>query len=391
MLQVGVDATAWHNTRGYGRHARALLRALTAHDLDRRYTLLVDSPKPLDGLPPGVEVEVVPAGVPTALAASASGRRSLRDMWRMSAALSSPRFDLLLFPTAYSYVPVLSRARKVVMIHDVTAERFPSLTVAGRSARLLWNAKIRLARRQADAIATVSEYSRRGLVEQFGLRPERVHVVGEAADPIFRRLSPAELAEGLAGADLPVHGRPVVYVGGFGPHKNVGALLDTFARLAQQPTYADAHLVLVGEREREVFHSDAAGLEARIRSLGLTERVTWTGYLPDERLVLLLNRAAVLVLPSLGEGFGLPAVEAAACGCPVIATTASPLPELLGEGGLYVDPERPEVLERALERVLTSPALRARMSERGLAAAGRLTWEAAAAQLTGLLDRVASR
>jgi glycosyltransferase involved in cell wall biosynthesis len=363
---------------------------LTALDRDRRYTLLVDSPKPLDGLPEEVEVEQVPASVPTALAASASGRRSLQDMWRMSRALASPRFDLLLFPTVYSYVPVFSRARKVVMIHDVTAERLPRLTVASRSARLFWNVKVNLARRQASAIATVSEYSRRGLVEQFGLRPERVHVVGEAADPIFRRLPERELAAGLAGSGLPVQGRPVVYVGGFGPHKNVISLIRAFGEIAEQPAYADAHLVLVGEHQHQVFYSDAAALESEARALGLERRVTWTGYLPDPLLLLLLNAAAVLVLPSFGEGFGLPAVEAAACGCPVIATTASPLPDLLGEAGMYVDPDRPQQLRQALERVLSSAELRCRMGARGEEAASRLTWQAAAAQLLELLDRVAA-
>src|SRR5213079_2255480 len=93
---------------------------------------------------------------------------------------------LLLFPTIYSYVPVLSPARKIVMIHDVIAETYPDLTMPRRSGRLFWKTKVALGRWQADAVATVSDYSRRGIVEQFGIDPERVYVVGEASDPVFR-------------------------------------------------------------------------------------------------------------------------------------------------------------------------------------------------------------
>jgi glycosyltransferase involved in cell wall biosynthesis len=98
----------------------------------------------------------------------------------------------------------------------------------------------------------------------------------------------------------------------------------------------------------------------------------------------------VLVLPSLMEGFGLPAVEAAACGCPVIATTASPLPQLLGTGGLYVDPLQPNQLEQALAADLTQPELRLRMRDAGLHAVRRLTWQAAAQQLHAILVEAAA-
>jgi glycosyltransferase involved in cell wall biosynthesis len=150
-------------------------------------------------------------------------------------------------------------------------------------------------------------------------------------------------------------------------------------------------LVLVGEFEREVFHSYAGAIRQQVVDLDLGDRVVFTGYLPDDELVLLLNLASVFVLPSLMEGFGLPAVEAAACGCPVIATKESPLPALLGAGGLYFNPTRQEELEEALTRVLESEPLRLAMSKAGRDAASRLTWEAAAQQLSGLIQEVAAR
>jgi glycosyltransferase involved in cell wall biosynthesis len=121
----------------------------------------------------------------------------------------------------------------------------------------------------------------------------------------------------------------------------------------------------------------------------LEERVVFTGYLTDEDVVVLLNLASVLVLPSLMEGFGLPAVEAAACGCPVIATNESPLASLLGGGAISIRPLEQEI-ERALESVLSSAEMRRQMSQAGLAAAQSLTWENAARQMMDVIEKVAS-
>ena len=187
-MRIAVDATCWHNRRGYGRHARALLRALVELDRENHYTLFLDSAEEAEPTPPGCEVRVLHASVPTFRAASADGHRTLADMGRMSRALSATEFDMVLFPTIYSYVPVFSSARKLVMAHDIIAETFPKLTVPSARARLFWNIKVRLGYWQADALITVSEYSRLGILKYFKVNPRNLFVVGEAADPVFRKL-----------------------------------------------------------------------------------------------------------------------------------------------------------------------------------------------------------
>jgi glycosyltransferase involved in cell wall biosynthesis len=142
----------------------------------------------------------------------------------------------------------------------------------------------------------------------------------------------------------------------------------------------------VGDHEEDAFVSCYQDVSRLVDSLGLRSRVTFTGYLPDDDLVVLLNEATVLVLPSLTEGFGLPAVEAAACGCPVIATSESPLPELLGEGGRYFDPRDAQALERLLAEVLQSEELRERMRQAGISAARTLSWQSAARRLADLIE-----
>jgi glycosyltransferase involved in cell wall biosynthesis len=390
-LHIGVDATCWQNSRGYGRYARALLSTLVRIDTRNHYTFFMDSAEHAELLPPEAEVRLVSTAVPTAIAASSTGHRSVRDMWRMSRVMSGPDFDLLLFPTVYSYVPVLSRAKKIVMIMDVIAEKYPALTLPSRAARLFWKVKVALGRWQADAIITLSDYSRRSIVEHFKTDPERIFVIGAASDPIFRVLDGARPTPHLSSLGITTHDRLVVYVGGFSPHKNLRALVAVFAKFAADKAFSDVRLVMVGEYDREVFHSYFGAIKRQVEGLGIADRVTFTGYLPDDQLVVLLNLATVLVLPSRMEGLGLPAIEAAACGCPVIATTASPLPTLLGDGGLYIDPAQPQELEAELARVLESAPLRRRMRTAGVAAAGCLTWDAAARQLTGLMQRVVGR
>jgi glycosyltransferase involved in cell wall biosynthesis len=392
-MKIAVDATCWHNRRGYGRHARALLRALVRLDCANKYTLFLDSTEVAEPTPEQCEVRILSSAKPTVEAASADGRRSISDMWRTSRALSAPEFDIVFFPTIYSFVPTFGAARTLVMVHDVIAETFPELTVPRLSARLFWQIKTALGRMQADALITVSEYSRDGIVKRFHLNPSRVFVVGEAADPVFRKLEaplpgPKLQSAGIT-AEVCASRRMAVYLGGFSPHKNLEALVAAFARLAVREEFRDLLLVMVGSTSGDAFHSYFGTIAAQVEALGLRDRVVFTGFLADEDLVMLLNLAAVLVLPSLMEGFGLPAVEAAACGCPVIATNASPLPGLLGAAGIYIDPREPEIL-RALEEVLSSEDLRLRMGECGMEAAGRLTWEESARQMMDVIRKVAS-
>jgi glycosyltransferase involved in cell wall biosynthesis len=389
MMRIGVDATCWHNRRGYGRHARALLRTLIRLDRENRYTIFLDSVETAEPTPPECEVRVLASSVPTVQAASANGHRSLADMWRISRALSAKEFDLLLYPTIYSFVPAFGRARKLVMVHDVIAETFPKLTVPRFSARLFWNAKVALGRMQADALVTVSEYSRAGILKRFGVDPRRVFVVGEAADPVFRRLDHPSPGPKLRSAGIDGTRRMAVYLGGFSPHKNLEALLQAFARVAGRTEFSDVVLVMVGDTSGDSFYTYFETIAARVSALGLADRVIFTGYLEDEEVVTLLNLAFVLVLPSLMEGFGLPAVEAAACGCPVIATTASPLADLLPGAGVFIDPSEAEI-GRALEVVLGSEETRKRMGQCGMAAAQRLTWENAAGQMLDVIRKVSA-
>lgn len=389
-MRIGVDATSWQNARGYGRYVRNLFRAVVDLDGVNDYVLYLDSREGVGELPRAASVRFVGAGVPASAAASARGRRSLGDLYKTGRAMSSDDLDVLVFPTVYTFVPVFSAAKKIVIVHDTIPETHPELVFPGARARFFWRMKSIVARGQSDALATVSDYSRRRIRQRLRWLPDRVFVVGEAPDPVFRVLDEPRPGARLEASGLDWDRRRLVYVGGFSPHKNLVALVDAFAEAVRDEALSDLDLVLVGETESEVFHSNLVAVRRRVAKLGLSGRVVFTGFLDDEELVVLLNLSSALVLPSLAEGFGLPAVEAAACGRPVIATRESPLPDLLGDGGLYVDPGDRQQLESAICRLLTSDSLQRRMGRAALEAARRLSWQKAAGQMIAAIEEVAS-
>jgi len=389
-MRVAVDATCWGNRRGYGRFTRALLTALLELDQQDEYTFFVDSESPEFPLPARAAVCRVATKVPTMEAAGADSRRSVPDLWVVAQAIRSAKADVIFFPSEYTYVPVITSTPQIVTLHDATSEVVPEMVFPNFRARFFFGAKKRLAVRLAKLLVTVSDYSRRRLQEQLGIPLERLRVVGEAPDLIFRPLGSccANVAESRWG--IPQHANCLIYVGGFTPHKNLLMLLDVFGELARGGKFPDIRLVHVGDYQTDPFHSSYGELAEKVRQAHLEKQVLFTGRLSDEDLVVMLNRSDALVLPSFSEGFGLPGVEAAACGKPVLATTASPLPELLGEGVIGVDPADRAGWLRAIERVLSDAGLRERMSKAALAAAGHLSWKNSASQLLSVFHEVQS-
>jgi glycosyltransferase involved in cell wall biosynthesis len=387
-MRVGVDATCWGNRRGYGRFTRALLTALLDLDEQNQYTFFVDDESGEFPLPPRAEVCRVATKVPTIQAAGADSRRSLPDLWVVAQAIRRAHVDVIFFPSEYTYVPVIARTPQVVTLHDATPEIVPEMVFPNLRARFFFGAKKRMAVRLARVLVTVSEYSRRRLREKLGIPLERLRVVSEAPDPIFRPMESCCADEAAARWGIPPQAKCLIYVGGFTPHKNLQMLLDVFGELVRRGEFPDMRLVHVGDYATDPFHSSYADLAERVRQTHLEQQVIFTGRLSDQDLVLLLNRSDALVLPSFSEGFGLPGVEAAACGKPVLATTASPLPELLGDGAIAVDPADRAGWLRAIDCVLCDAALRERMGRAALAAAGRLSWKNSAGQLLSIFHEV---
>lgn len=385
-LCIGIDGACWLNRRGYGRYTRSLLAALAQRSDGDRYLLFLDPETAAQpDIPPQMEKAVVATSRPPALAASASGRRGLPDLWRMACAVARQPVHVFFFPSASTYFPLLRPVPTIVTIHDVIAERHPRQVFARRQFEIFWRAKLALAVRQARLILTVSDHACAGIVERFHVRRERVHVVPEAPDPIFRPLpSPRDASEVLPRLPLARGCRFLLYVGGLSPHKNLPVLIDAYRFLIADPEFAELRLLLVGDYTGDVFYSAYPELRRLVARHGLEDRVLFTGYVPDDALVHLYNRAELVVLPSLEEGFGLPAIEAAACGKPVVASEVSPIGSLLGPAAWTFPPHDGTALTRALETLLRDPDKRRAMGAEGCRRAATYTWERTAAQVHAL-------
>jgi glycosyltransferase involved in cell wall biosynthesis len=391
-MRIGVDATCWANGRGYGRFTRHLLRSMVALAPDDEFICLLDreAAKGFDLAGPNVRRVVVEMGRAPTAAAAANGYRAPADMLRLTRAVWRERPEVFFSPSVYTYFPLPPGQRAVVTVHDAIAERFPELTLPSARARLFWRMKVGLALWQARLVLTVSDYAASELEEVLRIRRSRLRVSGEAPAAEFQPgADPADARRAAEARGVPGGARWFTYVGGFNPHKHVGALVRAHAALArgrQDPP----HLLLVGTIDKDVFHGDQAGIRAAIREAGTEALVHWTGFVPDEELRHLHSGAVALVLPSASEGFGLPAVEAAACGVPVIATTASPLPVLLEGGGIFVTPGDAREVEAAMRRLVDDQGLRAAMGRVARERASELSWERAAAATLAALREAAA-
>lgn len=393
-MRIGVDGACWSNRRGYGRYARSLLSALARLGGDQnRYLLFLDPETAgASDLPEKFEKVVVHTRQAPARAASASGNRAIADVLRMTWAVARARLDVFFFPSVYTFFPLFGPVRAVVTIHDVIPERHPEMIFPRRRLALFWRMKLALAVRQAGLIITVSEHARDGILEQFHLAPERVRVVLEAPDPLFGPIAhPRDPAELLPGCGLTPGCRYLLYVGGLSPHKNLDALIEAYRRLITCGEFGALRLLLVGDYSGDVFHSAYDDLRAAVAHHRLEGRVCFTGFVPDQVLVELYNRAELLVLPSLDEGFGLPAVEAAACGTPVMASDTGPAADLLGGGAWTFPPRDVDGLTEGLRTLLREPARRAAMGAEGRRRVAALSWDRAAADTLAVLRELARR
>jgi len=387
-VRVTIEGSTWTNQRGYGRFLREIVSATLRLHTPHEFTLVADTSLPAAFALQGLTVVRVPLRVAAGRAASADGHRSVRDLWTMSRALTKPRSDGIFFPTVYSYVPVWTRVPVIVGIHDVIAERLPSQVFGARRARQLWSAKTWAAARQAARVMTVSTHAAGGVSRELGIDSSRIRIVGEAPAAVFA--PNADLAPGrdaLRSAGVAPDARFFLYVGGIAPHKNLTALVDAVERLAGAPGAGDLRLVIVGDVEHDVFLSAYPAVRARAGEGG--GRVIFTGRLEDAAVAALMRLAQALVLPSFDEGFGLPAIEAAACGGAVISTRHSAMPEVLGDAALYIDPYDPSSLHSAMTQVLADGSLRAALGVRAAARARDWTWEAAARRLVGIFEELA--
>lgn len=386
-MRVGVDATSWVNRRGFGRFTRNAVGRLVERDPDTTYELVIDERSSLEAdLPGRCDVRSVRLGRAPTEAAAAGSSRSVLDLARLSRAVRRSGVDVFLFTSVYTYFPVLSTPT-VVGVHDAIAHDLPELTFGRRRERVAWKLKERFAIRRATRLFTVSETSRLALADRFALEPEEIAIVPEAPDPVFGPRDAAEITAALAPLGL-APGEPYVLcaAGGISPHKNVETLVEAYAALLPDSAHARPRLVVLGGLGGDdAYLSAVSSVRRLIEQRGLGAHVLLPGFVADETLACLYAGATVVVNPSLAEGFGLPAVEAAACEAPVLLSDLAAHRETLGTAAAFFPPCDPAALTRELGQLLGDRELRRTVARRCREAVAGLTWDAAADRLRELV------
>lgn len=386
-MRIVIDASCWENKRGFGRFSRELTHALVAGFGQQHEFILLTDAITADrcDFPARAKIEPVKTREQPIQAASSEGARSLTDMLRFGHAVKKLAPDVIFFPAPYTYFPVLSRTPMVMCVHDAMTEAKPEWFFGNLSARWRWKAKLWLARTQANRIICPSEQAREDVSRAFGIPVESIDRIVEAAAVGFterpdQQLVPPVLARYGISPELPL----VLYVGGISPHKNLDGLVHAMAGLKTH-----TRLVIVGDEKRDSYLTCSQELRQAIARLGLSEYVTFTGYVPDDDLVAIYNAASLLVLPSFNEGFGLPVIEAMACGTPVAVSKIGALVELVGDAGLVFDPSDVSDMVSTIDRILQSAELQGTMRQRGLKQAERYSWGRAAEQTMMVLTQAA--
>lgn len=378
-----------HRRAGWGTYARELATALSTLDAAPQLTLFYNDPARAGPLPPGL------AHLPTHTLPVAT------RPWRLLAALSQQlNFGLdrwlpncNVFHATEHLLPRLKSCKTVLTVHDLIYALFPKYHLPLNKWFL--NSFMPVFVRRADAIITVSECSKRDLVNLYGVSPERIAVVYEGVDERFHAdPGPDVVASVQQRYALP--DRFMLYVGTIEPRKNLITLLDALKRLqvagyklqvgpdSFQPSTCNLQLVIAG-RTGWLYQP----FFDRLKALGLEDTVRLLGYVPDEDLPALYRAADVFVFPSLYEGFGLPPLEAMACGTPVICSNTSSLPEVVGDAGILVDPLDVEAWSAALARLLADAGLRAHLRRRGQDRAARFNWQETARRTLDTYRQVA--
>ncbi len=289
------------------------------------------------------------------------------------------RLDLLFCPV--NVRPFVSSCPVIITIHDLIFLRYPGsfhpLKRFYLKAMTGWSA------RNAAHVITVSEATRQDVIRMLGVSPRRVTAVHNGVGSQFKPCNREERESFRR--EKGIEGRVILYLGTLEPRKNVTTLIKAFAAIASEPDLSDVSLLVGGSKGW--YYDEIFATAERLGLLG-ANRVRFLGRVPDEELPLWYNIAAICAYPSLYEGFGLPPLEAMACGTPVVVSDRPALPEVVGDAGILADPEDVEVWAAAFRRLLHEPDLANDLGQRGLERAAQFSWERSGLETAQVFRRV---
>jgi len=377
-MRIGIDASLLLRERsGIAQYIHHLISALGRIDSHNQYIL---------GFMSGKREQLTIPSYGYSNFSSSTVAVSSRQMqiatglgrWRLPArCYPFDGVDIVHWPN-YLLLPGVN-GKQVITICDLTFLMFPDQHPWFRAKGLAWAVKRSVA--EANAVMVISECTKRDVVKHLGVPESKIHVTYCGTSSRFQPISSEQRCPVLKKYQLPTDGY-LLYVGNIEPRKNLVRLVEAYALLKKQTT-CQFPLILAGGAG---WKND--GVHKRIEDMALADAIRLIGYVPDEDLPAVMSGATLFLYPSLYEGFGLPPLEAMACGTPVVASNTSSLPEVVGDAALTVDPYDVEGLTKAMEQLLTDQELQNEMRTRGLARAKLFSWERTARETLKVYEEV---
>ena len=369
---IGIDASRALIARRTGteRYSLELINALLDLDSEHLIRLYVPRRPPVDLFRDNAEVVVLP------------GKR-LWTHTKLGPHTRKHPPDVLFVPS--HVLPIAGPPRTVVTVHDLGYEYYPEAHSGKELRYLRWSTRRHA--RVATRIMADSNATRRDLVQLYGADPDRIRVVYLAPDPNLKPVTDKiKLSLTTAQFGIPGYARYLLHVGAMRPRKNLDRLVEAFALVRERLPEMKLHLVLAGD-----MASGGHALREKVKRMGLLDVVRFPGFVLPHQIATLYSAAAVYVIPSLFEGFGLPALEAQACETPLVCANSSSLPEVAGEGALYFDPHSVEEMAAAIEKVLVDDGLRQALIAQGRRNLERFSWRKSAQETLAVLEEAAAR
>lgn len=368
-MHIGIDASTIGTQGGPRTYVLNLIDYLLKIDRENEYVIFYNSGEHLGRFPQAKEV-VVPFANPAT--------RLFREHLLMAYYYKKERLDIIHNPK--SAISLLKPCKTVTTIFDLIPVTNPE--TEKWMARAYWKVQIPIAARYADFVITSSEFAKKEIINRYGTRGDRIKVIPISYNSNCRPIEPGPETEAVK-KRYSIPDKYILYVGTIQPRKNISTLIKAYSSLAKSGRIT--HKLVITGRKGWLYDP----LFELIKNEGMEEKAIFTGFVPDEELPYIYNRADIFVYLSLFEGFGIPPLEAMACGVPVICSNTTSLPEVAGDAGILVAPTDQKAVEEAILKIIQSPSLREEMREKGLIQAGRFSWERTARETLDVYREVA--
>ncbi len=301
-----------------------------------------------------------------------SGSKLLTDLFKAPKIINNYNLDVVFFPK--NVVPFGIKAKKVLTIHDL-AYYMPQFDAYKLTDTIYMKFMIKSSAKRADKIVAISNNTKKDIEDVLNTKKEKIKVIYEAANQNFKVIKDKKSLEKIRkeyGLDKPF----VFYAGSISPRKNVKRFITAFKNLNDK----NLDLVITGNK---LWNNDE-----EMAMIKREKNIKILGLIPEDHLVYLYNLASFYVYPSLYEGFGLPTLEAQQCGCPVLSSNTSSLPEVGGQGALYFNPYNEKEIKEAMEKIANNPKLKKDLVKKGLANVKRFSWDKASKELLEVINNV---